>query len=244
MAGSSEQGTILAATDLHKSYRMGGQSLRVLQGVDLKVTHGQWLAVLGASGSGKSTLLHLLGALDRPDRGTIHFNGQDLAALRGRRLDRYRNLHVGFVFQFYHLLPELNTLENVLIGAMATTSIFGYLARRRVLRPRAVALCGRLGLGQRLRHRPSKLSGGERQRVAIGRALINRPELLLADEPTGNLDADTGREMLTLLKQFHQDGQTIVMVTHDAEVAACADRQLHLTSGRLTGPPSRKQAAR
>jgi len=233
MAKSDNNSPILVARNLHKTYRMGDVDLHILRGVGLKVPQGEWLAILGASGSGKSTLLHLLGALDRPDRGDVQFDSTDVFALRGGGLDRYRSAHVGFVFQFYHLIPELTALDNVLIAAMTRSSVFGWFARRAAARGRAVELLTQLGLGERLRHRPSRLSGGERQRVAIGRALINRPALLLADEPTGNLDAKTGGQILDVLTYFHQAGQTIVMVTHDSRVAARADRQLVLDNGAL-----------
>lgn len=224
---------ILRASNLHKHYRLGGQDLHVLRGVDLSVEQGEWLAILGASGSGKSTLLHLLGGLDRPDEGTVQFNSTQLFELRGRRLDRYRNAQIGFVFQFYHLLPELTALENVLLSAMVRRPVLAWPGARGQARQRAMQLLERLGLKERLRHRPSKLSGGERQRVAIARALMNEPAILLADEPTGNLDADTGRQILDLFRQLHQEGQTIVMVTHDAQIAAAADRRLVLSHGRL-----------
>ncbi|MEX0655765.1 MAG: ABC transporter ATP-binding protein [Phycisphaeraceae bacterium] len=228
---------LLTARDLHKHYRMGSEDLHVLRGVDMSVDNGQWLAVLGASGSGKSTLLHLLGGLDRPDEGDVVFKqgGEpvDIFSLRGARLDHYRNTHVGFVFQFYHLLPEMNALENVMISAMIRRSIFGWPAARGEARDRAMQLLERVGLKERLRHRPAKLSGGERQRVAIARALINQPAVLLADEPTGNLDADTGRGIIDLFRELHAQGQTIVMVTHDQSIADTADRRLTLVRGKL-----------
>ena len=224
---------LLDAANLHKRYRLGGQDLHVLRGVDMAVHTGQWLAILGASGSGKSTLLHLLGGLDRPDDGTVHFRGEEVFRYRGAALDRYRSAHVGFVFQFYHLLPELTALENVLLGAMVRRSIFGWLGTRRAAKQRAEALLARVGLGERLKHRPAKLSGGERQRVAVARALINEPAVLLADEPTGNLDADTGRGLIALFAELHDQGQTIVMVTHDRSVAEAADDQVTLERGQL-----------
>ncbi len=224
---------LLTVTDLHKHYRIGGQDLCVLEGVDMDVRPGEWVAVLGASGSGKSTLLHLIGGLDRPDKGAVTFDGRDIFKLRGGALDRYRNRHVGFVFQSYHLLPELTALENVLTGAMIRSSILGWPARRGEARRRAVALLGRVGLGERMKHRPSKLSGGERQRVAIARALVNEPDVLLADEPTGNLDTETGKQIMELITELHQQGQTIVMVTHDQDIAATADRRLWLREGAL-----------
>jgi len=214
---------------------MGSADLHVLKGVDIELHTGEMLAILGRSGSGKSTLLHLLGGLDRPDTGTVHFNDQNLFRLRGSALDRYRNRHVGFVFQSYHLLPELNALENVALGAMLGHSALAWPGVRGRTRQRAATLLERVGLADRLKHRPSKLSGGERQRVAIARALINEPNVLLADEPTGNLDADTGRDILELFHELHADGQTLALVTHDEKVAAAADRVVTLVNGRLAG---------
>jgi lipoprotein-releasing system ATP-binding protein len=226
---------LLASNDLHKHYRMGGEDLHILRGVDLSVAAGQWVAVLGASGSGKSTLLHLLGGLDRPDAGHVLFEGRDVFNGSGLSLDLYRSLKVGFVFQFYHLLPEFTALENVLMAARVAHSVLAWARVRGTFHRRAVDLMTRMGLGERLRHRPNRLSGGERQRVAIARALINQPAVLLADEPTGNLDVNTGGQIIDLLRQFHDAGQTIVMVTHDERVAAAADRRLRLESGRLKG---------
>ncbi len=225
--------TLLSARGLHKHYKMGGKDLHVLRGADLDVARGEWVTVLGASGSGKSTLLHLIGGLDRLDDGTVKFEGRDIYKLRGTTLDRYRNRHVGFVFQSYHLLPELTALENVLIGAMIRSSVFGWPGRRVEARARAADLLKRVGLGERMKHRPSKLSGGERQRVAIARALVNEPDVLLADEPTGNLDSETGKSIMSLITDLHKQGQTIVMVTHDQQIAASADRQLWLREGKL-----------
>ncbi len=226
---------LLSATALHKHYRLGGQDLHVLRGVDLSVAEAEWLAILGRSGSGKSTLLHLLGGLDRPDEGGVTFNGEEVFRLRGKALDRYRSQRVGLVFQFYHLLPELSALENVLIGAMVGRSVSRYFGIRKELKDRAAALLDRVGLSERMKHRPSKLSGGERQRVAIARALVNQPDVLLADEPTGNLDADTAVGIMDLFRGLHAEGQTIVMVTHDEKVAAAADRRLTLVRGQLEG---------
>jgi len=227
------QGPLLSALGLHKNYRIGDEDIHVLQGANFDIDRGQWVAILGASGSGKSTLLHLLGGLDRPDQGQIQFNGHPLYSAGGPNLDRYRNTQVGFVFQFYHLLPELNVVENVLLAAMVKRSIFGWFSDRQAAHQRACDLLDRLGLSHRLRHRPTKLSGGERQRVAIARALINEPAVLLADEPTGNLDAKTGGQIIELLEQLHQDGQTIVMVTHDSHIAQAADRRFTLEAGEL-----------
>ena len=223
----------LLATTLHKTYNLGGGDVRVLRGVNLKVDPGQWVAVLGASGSGKSTLLHLLGGLDRPDDGSVQYDGKNLFNMEGGTLDWYRNAHVGFVFQFYHLLPELTARENVLIAAMIGRSVFKWPGARDAYGKRADELLDRLGLKDRARHKPGKLSGGERQRVAIARALINEPDVLLADEPTGNLDAGTGEQILDLLRQLHAGGQSIVMVTHDQRISAAADRRELLIEGQL-----------
>ena len=238
---SNHNGPLFSASDLHKHYQMGSQDLHVLRGVDLVIERGQWVAILGASGSGKSTLLHLLGGLDRPDGGSVCFEGQDIFRLRGKRLDRYRNRHVGFVFQSYHLLPELTAIENVLVAAMIDRSAWRWVFEKRDLRSRARELLGRIGLSDRMGHKPAELSGGERQRVAIARALINEPDVLLADEPTGNLDAQTGVAIIEVLEGFNKAGQTIVMVTHDRTVAAAAGDQWELESGGLRGakPPLR-----
>jgi len=228
----SDQSTILEARQVYKSYRMGTTRVRVLKGVDLEIGRGEFLAVVGASGSGKSTLLHLLGGLDQPDQGSIRYAGRPLTGLGGRGLNRFRNRTVGFVFQFYYLLDELNVLENVLMPAMAGCSVPAWWACRRQTRQRARTLIEMMGLGHRLCHKPYELSGGERQRVAIARALINRPDLLLADEPTGNLDSATGNSILRVFEQLHRDGQTIVMVTHDNRIAQEASRVITLTDGK------------
>ncbi len=220
---------IVRVETLHKHYKLGPEDVHVLRGVDMSVGRGEWLAVHGASGSGKSTLLHLIGGLDRPDDGVVEFDGTPVYARRSAWRDRFRNRHVGFVFQFYHLLPELNVLENVMITEMIGAPRKGGGSRAQ----RAAAILTRVGLDHRLRHRPKQLSGGERQRVAIARALVNRPDLLLADEPTGNLDRETGGRILDLFAALHDEGQTIVMVTHDVEVASRADRCVTLEAGRL-----------
>jgi ABC-type lipoprotein export system ATPase subunit len=230
----STTAALLSASGLHKHYKLGPQNLHVLRGVDLHVAAGEWVSIIGASGSGKSTLLHLLGGLDRPDEGQVTYQGRELFSQGGAAIDRYRNRSVGFVFQFYHLLPELTALENVLIGAMIQRGLLPWRAVKHDHRERAKQLLERLGLGERLKHKPNALSGGERQRVAIARALINQPALLLADEPTGNLDANTGRQILDVFRELHRQGQTIVMVTHDASIAAAADRTAKLVDGRFT----------
>ncbi|MEX0876926.1 MAG: ABC transporter ATP-binding protein [Phycisphaerales bacterium] len=232
---------ILSVRDVHKTYRLGRVKVPVLHGVDIDIYPGEWVTVLGASGSGKSTLLHLMGGLDRPDRkpdqerrASITFNGEDLTRQSKRALDHYRADDVGFVFQFYHLLPELSVLQNVTIGGMIKHGRFGYSTHRGKVVGRARSLLERFGLGHRLGHRPAELSGGERQRVAIARALINEPSLLLADEPTGNLDRKTGESILeAMIEHRAQTGLTMVMVTHDERIAARADRIIRLLDGRV-----------
>ena len=217
---------LLSARSLTRTYMLGKRALEVLRGVNLDVARGEFLALRGASGAGKSTLLHLIGGLDSPNAGEIHFAGQNLAAFSERELTHFRNRRVGFVFQAYHLLPELDALENVCLPARVA----------RVPAARAEArgreLLARVGLSDRLEHKPFELSGGEQQRVAIARALINEPELVLADEPTGNLDSHTGGEIIELLKKLHTEKQTtLVIATHDAKVAAHARRVFELADG-------------
>jgi ABC-type lipoprotein export system ATPase subunit len=220
--------SFFSARALTKTYTMGKRSLEVLRGVDLDVARGEFLALRGASGAGKSTLLHLIGGLDSPNAGEIQFTGQNLAAFSEGKLTNFRNRRVGFVFQAYHLLPELTALENVCLPArMARTSAAQSEARGR-------ELLARVGLKERLDHKPSELSGGEQQRVAIARALINEPELLLADEPTGNLDSRTGGEIIELLKSLRvEKNMTLIIATHDAKVAAHAQRVIELADGRI-----------
>jgi len=224
---------ILEADSLYKSYRMGAAEVRVLKGVELAVKKGEFVAIVGASGSGKSTLLHILGALDKPDKGVVKFEGRDLSRHSGSELNRFRNKMVGFVFQFYHLLDELSVLENVFLPVMTGKSVIGWFACRRWAKRRARELLEQLGLSDRARHKPYQLSGGERQRVAIGRALMNEPRLLLADEPTGNLDSATGNGILDVLEKLNSLGQTIVMVTHDERIAQRAERIVTLVDGKV-----------
>jgi ABC-type lipoprotein export system ATPase subunit len=224
---------ILEARNVQKTYQLGPSLLRVLSGVSLRVEQGEFLAIIGSSGSGKSTLLHLLGALDRPDVGIVRYQGVDIFSMAEAQRDALRNRAFGFVFQFYHLLPELNVLENVLLPQMTGSPVGAWFSARREALARARELLELLGLGARLEHRPNQLSGGERQRVAIARALMNRPAILLADEPTGNLDAATGREILGVFERLHRDGQTIVLVTHEQYVAQRAQRVVRLVDGVL-----------
>ncbi len=224
----------LVALGLKKSYRKGQVSIPVLRGVNLSVRRGEFLAVVGKSGSGKSTLLHLLATLDAPDKGEIYFDGQRIDNLRGSFRDALRNRYIGMIFQFYHLLPELTTLENVLAPLMIGQSTWGYLRHRRGHRKAATKLLEMVGLGHRLAHKPRELSGGEMQRAAIARALVAQPEILLADEPTGNLDFGSGREILDLLRSLNlRRNLTIVMVTHDRSIAQEADRAVCLVDGQV-----------
>jgi len=224
----------VAAVALEKAYRKGQHKVSVLRGVKISVARGEFLSIVGQSGSGKSTLLHLLGLLDAPDVGEIVLDGQRIDDLPARTRDELRNRVFGFIFQFYHLLPELNTLENVLVPHMIRHSVGRFLRDRRRLREEARELLARVGLSHRLRHKPSELSGGEMQRAAIARALIGRPEILLADEPTGNLDAGNGDEILRLLRSLNREEDlTIILVTHDQAIAEGADRVVRLVDGKI-----------
>ncbi len=210
-----------------RHYRVGGQTIAALDGVGFEIPKGQFTAIVGPSGSGKSTLLNMLGCLDRPDSGRYLLDQVDVSTFDDERASDFRNRRIGFVFQSFHLLPRLSVLENVLLP-------------RRFLRgdgtgleERAHTLLGRMGLGERLEHRPGQLSGGQMQRVAIARALLMQPALLLADEPTGNLDSKSAADVLALIDEVHADGHTVVLVTHDADVAARAQRQISLRDGRI-----------
>ena len=219
---------LLSARAVAKSYAMGKRKLEVLRGVNLDVARGDFLALRGASGAGKSTLLHLLGGLDSANAGAIWFNGKNVATLPARDLAQLRNAKVGFVFQAYHLLPELDALENVCLPArMARVPAADAEARGR-------ELLAKVGLKERVDHKPFELSGGEQQRVAIARALINQPELILADEPTGNLDSHTGGEIIDLLIHLRTErNTTLIIATHDSDVAARAPKALHLVDGKI-----------
>ncbi|HMB06127.1 MAG TPA: ABC transporter ATP-binding protein [Isosphaeraceae bacterium] len=235
MLGKADKMAIhLAAKGLVKGYRKGKNKVPVLRGVDLEVGRGELVAIVGASGSGKSTLLHVLGLLDPPDAGLVRLDGSRIDDRPDRERDALRNRTFGFIFQSYHLLPELSALENVLMPQLIRHGFWSYLSRRRRLRAEATALLGRVGLGHRLDHRPSELSGGEMQRAAIARALAGGPSLLLADEPTGNLDAATGRGVLELLRNLNRERRlTMILVTHDAQIAQQADRVVRLAEGRI-----------
>lgn len=210
-----------------KIYRLGEVDVPALRGVDITVERGASLALMGPSGSGKSTLLHLLGLLDLPTSGRVLWDGQDVTGFRPNRLAELRGKHIGFVFQTFNLVPTLTAVENVELPLV----FIGTAPRRR--RARAVELLERLGLAKRLRHQPRQLSGGEQQRVSIARALAPDPELILADEPTGNLDSTTGREILEILGELRDQGKTVILVTHDPEAAATAKRTLRLRDGLI-----------
>lgn len=230
--------SILTSFGLHKTYRKSAEKVPVLRGLDIEVHKGEFLSVIGASGSGKSTMLHLLGTLDRPDEGQIYLDGRRIDNLPAEQRDQLRNQTFGFIFQFYHLLPELTALENVLMPQMISHSFFQWWSKGRELKRRGRELMDRVGLGHRLRHTPSEMSGGELQRAAIARALVNQPRILLADEPTGNLDAATGTQIIQLLRDLNRsDGLTIIMVTHNLDIVAETDRVVRLVDGRLATTP-------
>jgi lipoprotein-releasing system ATP-binding protein len=224
----------LMTLDLYKSYRKGAIEVPVLRGVSMSVRRGELLSIVGQSGCGKSTLLHLLGTLDAPDQGEIYYGGQRIDNLSAKARDGLRNHQFGMIFQFYHLLPELNTIENVLSPLMIRHGVWNYLRQRRQFRRKAEELLELVGLGHRLKHRPCELSGGEMQRAAIARALVTQPSLLLADEPTGNLDQSTGQDIIRILRTLNQQQKlTIVMVTHDRAIADQTDRIVRLSGGRI-----------
>jgi lipoprotein-releasing system ATP-binding protein len=224
----------LKSHGITKTYWKGKIEVPVLRGVDLEVDHGEMVAVVGASGSGKSTLLHILGLLDAPDGGTVELDGTRIDNESERQRDRLRNSTFGFIFQFYHLLPELTALENVLVPQLIRHGLWSYARNRRRLRKEGTELLERVGLGHRLTHLPAELSGGEMQRAAIARALAGRPSVLLADEPTGNLDAGNGQAVLDLLRDLNRErGVTMILVTHDHQIAQQADRVVRLAEGRI-----------
>lgn len=225
---------LISSVALEKSYRKGSLQVPVLKGINFTARHGEFVSIVGQSGSGKSTLLHLMGLLDVPDVGEIQLEGQRIDDLNERTRDELRNRVFGFIFQFYHLLPELSVLENVLVPLMIRDSIWTYWKHRREYRDQAMEIIQKVGLGHRVTHKPTELSGGEMQRAAIARALISKPRILLADEPTGNLDESIGCEIMDMLRTLNeQDGLTIVMVTHDNAIAARAHRTVRLKEGRI-----------
>jgi lipoprotein-releasing system ATP-binding protein len=233
-AASQRTRELLAAHYVRKSYRKAALEIPVLQGVELSIGDGEFVSIIGPSGCGKSTLLHLLATLDAPDAGEVCFESHRIDNLPSAGRDILRNRYFGMVFQFYHLLPELTTLENVLAPAMIGEGVLGYMRRRGTYRERAREMLELVGLGHRLKHKPRELSGGEMQRTAIARALVARPRVLLADEPTGNLDKATGEEIMAILRRLNREQNlTIVMVTHDPHIASEADRTVTLVDGRV-----------
>jgi len=218
---------MIELSGIRKCYRRGGDEIRALDGIDLSIVRGEFVAIMGPSGSGKSTLLNVLGALDRPDQGSYRLDEQDVSSLDDDAASDLRNRRIGFVFQSFHLLPRLSVLENVLLPQR-------YAATPDAQAPtRARELLARMGLAQRVDHRPGELSGGQLQRAAIARALLNQPALLLADEPTGNLDSKSARDVLALFGELNAAGQTVVMVTHDPDIATIAQRTIHLRDGKV-----------
>ncbi|MBD0332122.1 MAG: ABC transporter ATP-binding protein [Chitinophagaceae bacterium] len=215
---------MLTARDIHKSYG----ALKVLKGVDMELQRGEIVSIVGSSGAGKSTLLHILGTLDRPDAGSIILNAVDVTKLNSKRLSEFRNKHIGFVFQFHHLLPEFTALENVCIPGWISS------AKKSEVKKRAEEILNLLGLVERMHHKPGALSGGEQQRVAVARALINTPDIVFADEPTGNLDSANARELQQLFFDLRRRfNQTFLIVTHNEELAQLSDRMVHMKDGKI-----------
>ena len=218
---------IIRIRDLTRYYEMGTETVQALRGVSLDIARNEYLAIMGPSGSGKSTMMNMIGCLDTPTGGEYWLNGQEVSQLSDDQLARVRNKEIGFVFQTFNLLPRATSLHNVELPLVYA----GVSAKER--RSRASAALGRVGLGDRMHHRPNELSGGQRQRVAIARALVNEPSILLADEPTGNLDSTTSEEIMQVFGELHRQGQTIIMVTHEADIAAHADRTVVLRDGKV-----------
>ena len=221
---------ILEASNINKSYFRSNNALRVLKGIDLKVEEGEIISVVGPSGAGKSTLLHVLGGLDRPDQGAVHLDGENIYEMKDAARAKIRNSKIGFVFQFYHLLPEFTALENVLLPAMIQMR----QGAKKRFEGQGADLLDKVGLKERMHHKPYQLSGGEQQRVAIARALINKPRIVFCDEPTGNLDSQSGQEIIRLLMDLNKrNNQTLVIVTHDEHVAGRSHRTIHIRDGEL-----------
>ena len=228
---------VIQLRDLRREYEMGSELIRALQGVSLEIRRNEYLAIMGPSGSGKSTLMNLLGCLDTPTGGEYWLNGQEVSRLSDDALARVRNREIGFVFQTFNLLPRATALQNVELPMVYA----GASSRDR--RERAAEALRRVGLGERMDHRPNELSGGQRQRVAIARALVNRPSILLADEPTGNLDSATSEEIMRVFSQLQAQGQTVILVTHEADIAAHAERVITLRDGRVESDRAQQRNA-
>jgi putative ABC transport system ATP-binding protein len=227
---STDRAAMLIETrKLSKIYRVGVERIHALREVDLEIAENEMVAIMGSSGSGKSTLMNMIGCLDRPTSGTYLLDGRDVGSMSAGELARIRNEQVGFVFQSFELLPRQDALQNVELPLIYSVSSTGWGSRRR----RAREALARVGLSDRIRHRPNQLSGGQKQRVAIARAILNQPRILMADEPTGNLDSSTSREILELFKQLHEEGQTVLIVTHEDHVAGCCQRVIRLHDGGI-----------
>ncbi len=227
---AEEKKVIIKTTGLTKEYQVSKtETLKVLKGIDTEIFEGEIISIVGPSGAGKSTLLHLIGTLDKPTSGEVIFDGENISRLSTNELAKFRNTRIGFIFQFHHLLPEFSAVENVCIAAMISGKSLNSVEGR------AKELLTEVGLGSRLEHKPSELSGGEAQRVAIARALINSPKVVLADEPTGNLDTKTSGEIMNLIFELRKKyNQTFVIVTHNEEFAGMTDRTMHMVDGRIT----------
>ena len=228
---------LIRIRDLERRYDMGGEVIHALRGVSLSIRRNEYVAIMGPSGSGKSTMMNVLGCLDTPDAGEYWLNGQEVSRLADDALARVRNKEIGFVFQTFNLLPRATALHNVELPLIYA----GLAARER--RDRAVAALERVGLGNRMDHRPNELSGGQRQRVAIARALVNQPSILLADEPTGNLDSTTSADIMQVFGELHAMGQTVIMVTHEPDIAAFAERVVELRDGRVESDRLTRESA-
>ncbi len=217
---------------VHRRFTMGSETIQALDGISLDVNRGEMAAIIGPSGCGKSTLMNLLGLLDTPDDGTFDFDGKSVVSLTDAERAHLRNQGIGFVFQSFNLLPRMSALRNVEMPLVYSAGYGGKVSKEAALQKARVAL-ERVGLGDRLDHAPNELSGGQRQRVAIARALVNNPPLILADEPTGNLDSKAGKEIMALFRQLHTEGVTLILVTHDPVIAAAAPRRIHMLDGRV-----------
>lgn len=226
-ANKAQTEGVIRTIDLQRQYRMGGEVIHALHGVDLEIQRGEYVAIMGPSGSGKSTLMNMIGCLDSPDGGEYWLNGKLVSEMNDRELARIRNREVGFVFQTFNLLARTNALHNVEMPLLYSGM------RRKERLERAKKALERVGLGDRMNHRPSEMSGGQRQRVAVARALVTEPSILLADEPTGNLDSTTSQDIMALFDELHAAGHTIILVTHEADIADHADRILYLLDGKI-----------
>ena len=228
--------SLIEIRNISKIYHLGGEEIRALDDVSIDIEQGEFLSIIGPSGSGKSTLMHILGCLDSPSKGEIKMDGISIQNASSRELARLRNEKIGFVFQFFNLLPKLNVLQNVEVPMIYSG------VRKRERRNRALDALKMVGLEARTRHRPSQLSGGQQQRVAIARALVNSPKIILADEPTGNLDSNTGEAILSLFKELSRQGRTVALVTHDPDIAALTPRRIEIRDGKVANPHEKGNA--